>query len=495
MAAPQVYVAGLFHEGHSFTSLLTGRDSFVVTAGEALLVQARTSGSILGGGVRALERRGADVVPGLHAAAPPGGAIRDAVYDEFKAQILEDVARERPSAVFLALHGAMLTESLTDPEGDLLGALRAELGPERPLATALDLHAHVTPAMLEAATICLACKDNPHSDYADAGALAADLLVDCLEDRIAPVTAAVWLPLVIGAQLETASGPLQSLHDRRRQALAPSVLDISICNPTAYLDASGAGQCVSVITDGDSGRAERIASELARDFWRRRDAFGSDAPPFRQAIAEALSRGGRERPLVLGDQGDRVLAGAPGDDTQLMRLLHDDWPGHRALVPVTDPGAVRRAMAAGIGSDLDLALGGRCSEGVTPFAARWHVAGLGDGHFVQRGPYLAGEPADLGPTAVLQTANLTVLATSRPGLTQDPNAFESQGLRPRDFDVLVTKSGLHFKLSFADIGDCLVVDTPGSTNYRPGLLPYRRRRPVYPEDEVATPDFSAWLFG
>ena len=123
------------------------------------------------------------------------------------------------------------------------------------------------------------------------------------------------------------------------------------------------------------------------------------------------------------------------------------------------------------------------------------VVHLGDGRFVQRGPYLAGEPADLGPTAVLTSGALTVLATSRPGFTQDPNAFESNGVNPRDFDIIVTKSGTHFKISFADIGSCIVVDTPGMTNYRPGGLPYRHRRPVYPEDDIVAPDLSARLFG
>ena len=43
-------------------------------------------------------------------------------------------------------------------------------------------------------------------------------------------------------------------------------------------------------------------------------------------------------------------------------------------------------------------------------------------------------------------------------------------------------------------GPCVVVDTPGIANYRPGLLPFTKRRPVYPEDRIPEPRFAAEIF-
>ena len=123
------------------------------------------------------------------------------------------------------------------------------------------------------------------------------------------------------------------------------------------------------------------------------------------------------------------------------------------------------------------------------------MVGHGDGRFIQQGPFHAGVSAELGDTVVLETGNVTVLVTSLPGCTQDPMAFLSNGVDPRRYDVVVSKSGYHFRLSFADTGTCLVVDTPGLSNYRPGLLSYRRRRPCYPEDPIDRPPFTAILFG
>ena len=110
------------------------------------------------------------------------------------------------------------------------------------------------------------------------------------------------------------------------------------------------------------------------------------------------------------------------------------WPNLEAVVPITDPAIVRIAQVAGIGSEIEQPLGGTLSSGICPFRSRWVVAGLGDGRFVQDGPYLRNEPATLGDTAILRSGNLTVLAMSLPGFTQDPAAFRSQGIDLADKD-------------------------------------------------------------
>ena len=389
----------------------------------------------------------------------------------------------------------MITKALDDPEGDLVEALRQALGPQIPLAISLDLHAHITARMLAAADIIVACKTNPHSDYDLAGERAAELLLSTLDGKIHPVTAAVWIPLIVGARMETERGPLLELH-RLRRALGErhaEVLDISIYNTTTLVDAVGAGQCITVITDGNLDLAGRLASELAMDLWSRREAFTSDFTPLGKALATAAAHG-TQGPLVLGDQGDRVLAGTPGDGTLIISELLGNWPRLRAVVPLTDPLTVAAAARLGIGKILAGPIGGRLSEDAASVEGEWHILGLGEGRFVQQGPFLMGEPAELGKTSILRFANVTVLVTSLPGYTQDVEAFRSQGIDLREYDVIVTKSGYHFKLSFGEIGRCIVVDTPGISNYRPGLLPYRRRRPVFPEDRLGEPSFEPIVF-
>lgn len=491
----RVFVSSIFHEGNSFSRLRTGAANFAIVRGDALLEKVSGASSALAGGCRALTAAGVEIVPGVSAVSPPGGPVEDQVFERLRDEIVAGARAAHPDGIFLDLHGAMVTESLDDPEGQLIAAVRAACGPGSVIAVSLDLHAHVTSAMLAQADIVLACKENPHTDYDLAGERAASLLVETARKHIAPVTAAVWLPLIFGAQMETARGPLAELHARRRELLAaqPSLLDISICNCTTLVDVPGGAQCITALADGDAAVAVAAVEDLARMFWERRDAFLSDFRPLDGVLAE-IAEGALRTPVVLGDQGDRVLAGAAGDGTAIMSEIAARWHRLRAVVPVTDPDAVSAAKAAGIGSELDIAVGGRLSAGTQPFRSTWRVEALGSGRFVQDGPYLKNEPAQLGDTAVLRSGNLKVLATSLPGFTQDPAAFRSQGIDLAGQDVVVSKSGYHFKISFAAVGPCIVVDTPGISNYRPGLLPFAKRRPVHPEDAVEEPSFAAEVF-
>ncbi|MGO4741597.1 M81 family metallopeptidase [Bosea sp. 2KB_26] len=492
----RILVSSIFHEGNSFSRLQTGLANFATVHGEALLEKVSQGSSALAGGCRALAAAGADILPGVSAVAPPGGPVEDTVFESLRSEILSGLEAQRPDGVFLDLHGAMVTESLDDPEGALIAAARRALGPQAVIAVSLDLHAHVTPAMLECADIVVACKENPHTDYDLAGERAAGLLVETLQRRVAPVTASVWLPFIFGAQMETGRGPLAALHAKRREMMAadPRLLDISIYNCTTLVDVPDGRQCITAIADSDAEVARAAAVELATLFWQQRDAFVSDFMPLRDALS-AVAKGRIARPVILGDQGDRVLAGTPGDGTAILAELAAHWPELEAVVPVTDPAIVVAARQAGIGAEIEEPLGGALSSGVEPFRRRWQVAGLGDGRFVQDGPYLRNEPAMLGDTAILRSGKLTVLAMSLPGFTQDPAAFRSQGIDLADKDVVVVKSGYHFKISFETIGPCLVVDTPGISNYRPGLLPFAKRRPIHPEDAISEPRLTARIFG
>src|SRR3546814_3395699 len=61
-------------------------------------------------------------------------------------------------AVYLCLHGAMVTESHEDGEGEILRRVRAVVGPELPVVASLDLHGNIPRACFDAATMMVAYK-------------------------------------------------------------------------------------------------------------------------------------------------------------------------------------------------------------------------------------------------------------------------------------------------------------------------------------------------
>jgi microcystin degradation protein MlrC len=489
----RVLVGRIFHESHGFNPIPTRAADFTVLRGDSLLTAA--AGSTLGGIIKALRAAGAEPVPALAAMARPGGAVEHEAYETFKADILAVARREAVDAVAFELHGAMTTDRLHDVEGDLLTALRQVLGPDRVVGVGLDLHAHVTPQMLSAADIVTACKQNPHSDVVETGERTARLVLDAAAGRINPVSALVKLPMLLQGGLETADQPLAALHACGREWLKrrPELLDISICNVHSYLDVPGLGQAIIAIADASTDAAQAAATQIGAQMWSARDQFRDAYPGIDEALDLVMAQPER-RPWVLADRGDRVLAGAPGDSTAILGRLIERGLPLRSAIPVTDPESAEKARNAGVGAVLSLEIGGKQTTGLRPLPLDARVIALTNGNYVMRGPYQAGQPSSLGQTAVVTTGPHTLLLTSLAGLTQDPAAFTSQGIDLGAQDLVVSKSGYHFKLSFEGLATPLVVDTPGLTNWRRGFFSYRHARPFFPEDPVQLSGISVEIF-
>ena len=483
---PRVIVACIFHESHGFSPSTTAQDGFVVGRGPALLSAARGSGTTLGGIISVLEAGGAQVIPVLSATAPPSGLVDHDFYLSLKREILAAVVAHAPDAVALELHGAMGTTVLADAEGDLLRDLREAAGPEVVIGVGLDLHAHMTEAMLSAADICIACKENPHSDVVACGEKVAQGVLAVLDGSLKPVRTLVKVPMLLPGGNETAIGPLRDLHDGARELTARTagIWDISLYNVFRFLDDAGMGQAVVVTSaEGAEGGARAAASQLGEAFWRKREEFVDDLLTIDEALARVAENAGSE-PYVLADMGDRVLAGAPGDSTAILAALLSRADGLRAAVPITDAASVARAQALGAGQVARFQLGGGMTPGFTPIDVEARIVRIGDGMFNMRGPYRGGEPTALGPVAVLEIdGRIAALVTSKPGFTHDPAAFESNGIMIADQDCIVVKSGYHFTLNFAGLAKPLMVRTPGIGYFAQGLFNWTRGR-FWPEHDV-----------
>jgi len=63
------------------------------------------------------ERGGHEIVPLAWAGAVPGGCVTDDAFERMSGLLVDGLARSQPDAVFLELHGAMVTQSHDDGEG------------------------------------------------------------------------------------------------------------------------------------------------------------------------------------------------------------------------------------------------------------------------------------------------------------------------------------------------------------------------------------------
>jgi len=493
----RIAVGQLWQESHDFNPARTEASDFVVERGDELIMRNRDASSTLGGLLRRLDAAGVELVPTLAVRARPGGRVAGEVYRGFRDEIVATLRAAGPlDAVVFELHGAMTAEGCGSAELDILKAMRAVVGPAVPISVGFDLHGHIMPAILRTLDICTACKTNPHADTAEAGENAADLALAMLDGRIRPVTAYAKLPMLPRGGWETTDEPLATLHRMAREAIAAApgrLLDVSIFNVHPYRDVPEMGQAIIAIADGDAALAERSVAAIAQAMWRWRERFKDDFASIDRALDRVAARD-PSLPLVLSDMGDRVLAGAPGDSTAILRRLRERGLALRGVHPATDPASAARAIAAGIGATVRLELGGGITPGFAPMAIAGRVLHVSDGDFVQKGLYQGGQRSALGPCAVLDCDGQTVLVTTAAGMTQDPAAFTSQGIDIAAHDFVVAKSGNHFKISFAGVAVPLVVDTPGMSTHDFHFFPYTQTR-FWPVHDLQLDAVPVTFFG
>ena len=104
---------------------------------------------------------------------------------------------------------------------------------------------------------------------------------------------------------------------------------------------------------------------------------------------------------------DPLLATEP---TELSELVRQGATG-AVVCLINDAESVAVCVAAGLGATVDLSLGGK-SDGM-PFACSARVEKLTDGVFTLTGPMGAGNPGNLGATALLDIQGVRVMVTSR----------------------------------------------------------------------------------
>src|SRR5204863_9844065 len=110
------------------------------------------------------------------ARAPPSRPVEDAAYEHITETILEAAARGGFDGIMLDLHGAMVTESMEDGEGQFLKRLRT-VDPKTPIAVSLDMHANLYDEIIATATVLTGYRTYPHIDTYERAKLAGEILL------------------------------------------------------------------------------------------------------------------------------------------------------------------------------------------------------------------------------------------------------------------------------------------------------------------------------
>ena len=485
------------HESNTFYPIPTTREMFrdtCLVSGREVISHWGEAHHEIGGMLEVLPAQGLETVPLLTGTAMPSGPVEEEAYEEILAEILDRISGESLDGLLLALHGAMVAEHVRDADGRTAASIRQLVGPDLPIVMTLDLHANVSPLMIESVTATTIYRTYPHLDQRERGREATRILAETLEGRIQPVQALVKPPLCIsilaqGSRYE----PIADLYRRMEELIEQEgIVSASIAPGFAYADVEEMGPGFLVVTDGDGPRARKGALGLARRAWERRDELTLLGTPIGQAVQDAMS--GDAGPVTLLDVGDNVGGGSPADGTLILEEVIRTGSGP-ALVVLFDPAAVQACVASGVGTEVSLVVGGKSDDlHGPPIPIRGRVRCLHDGAFVEEEPRHGGARYNnQGLTALVETGEGHAIVLN--SLRMAPMSLEqvlSLGIKPNSYRILVAKGAIAPMAAYEPVSSRIVyVDTPGITSANPAHFEYRYRpRPLYPFEPETVWDAS-----
>jgi microcystin degradation protein MlrC len=471
-----------------FPTTLADFERFGILRGEAMLTGYGAARTEVPGFLSVLRDAGVTPVPLLGCwASSACGPVARAGFDAILGE-MEDRLRDAGPvvALLLALHGAMVVEDADDAEAEIIARLRRHLPPGTPVGVSLDLHGHITPAMLQPDTFHIGYREYPHIDMFETGERVARLMLERLHGKRRPVMALAKRPAILTPVLaRTPDQPLARVVAAARAAeQSGEALAVSLFPVQPWLDVPDLGFAALVCGDGDHAAAQHVAERFAEAGFALRHELGTGLTPLEEAIATGLAGPGM---TLIGDVGDAPTAGSCADHPAVLRaLLAAGAERHPApiLLTLCDPPAAAAAHQAGIGATLTLRLGHALTGG-EPVATQAEVLALSDGRFPLRDGGATGSVLEFGPSAALGIGALRIALRSVPGCEWDTGIYRSLGLDPADAAMVFVKSPAHFRVAFGPFARrILVADTPGAACGNMRAIPWTRvTRPLWPLDE------------
>jgi microcystin degradation protein MlrC len=484
----RIAVGGFLHETNTFAPTKASYDDFVHGGGWPAMAQGRDVLKVmrninvgLAGFVEQAEANGWELVPTISCAASPSAHVtRDAFERVAKVMIDGISAAGQLDAVYLDLHGAMVSEHLDDGEGEILARVRRVIGNDLPLVVSLDLHANVTPRMVEHADALIAYRTYPHVDMAETGRAAAHHLAMLLRTKQRLAKAFRQLPFLIPISWQcTGDQPCKSIYQRLAALESDAVPTLSFAPGFPAADFRDCGPSVFAYgrTQAD---ADAAADEMAKLIVSHESDFDGRIFTPDEGVRYAMELARRARkPIVIADTQDNPGAGGDSDTTGMLRALVRNNATRAAIGVICDPRSAKAAQVAGIGATVTLALGGRSGiPGDAPYKESFIVENLSDGQFVATGPYYSGRDMDMGPSAALRIGDVRVVVSSHRAQLADQSMYRYVGIEPSDQSILVNKSSVHFRADFEPIAEKLIIcAAPGAMPADTASLPWTRLRP------------------
>src|SRR5579872_1947202 len=492
----RLLIAMMKHETNTFSPVPTPLARFGTGPGplygDAATQAYRGTGSGLGAYLDLAAREKAEVVLPIAAGSPPSRPVDDAAFEHIATTICEAVKQGTYDGIMLDLHGAMVTDTFEDGEGELLRRIRA-IDPQTPIAVSLDMHANLYDAIIDNATVVTGYRTYPHIDTYETAWLAGEILLRAMRGEVRTVMAWGNVPMLQHVMRQgTDDHPNKELQHRCAAMRSDGALAASLFTGFPHADITNAGLSAVVVTDGDRKLAEELRDELLDRAWVEREAFVYQIEPLDKALARAKAMpvpAAGEGPIILLDHYDNCASGGTMDTTVVLAAILREGLENVAAFAIYDPEAVEQAIAAGIGAEVTLSVGGKMAMPQIPgrsppLGITGTVKTISNGRFRNKGPMGRGVVTEMGPSVVIDTGKVEIALISRHVEPSDLNCFFTLGIDPLQKRYVMLKSRVHWRAGLGAMAKA-VVDCAGigvcTSDY--GQLTFKNvRRPIYPLD-------------
>lgn len=418
----RIAVAGLHVECSTYNPVLAREPDFRVLRGPSMIKD---------GYFEFLTHFPAEFITVLHARAIAGGPVESGIYHAWKAEILDGIKKALPlDGVYLAMHGAMFVDGLTDAEGDFISAVRELVGPDVLISASYDLHGNVSQRIVDSLDMFSTYRTAPHIDVADTMRRSVTMLVRALSTGERPHV--VWAPVPVlwpGERTSTQDEPAKTFYAQMQKVEDPTgVWDASFQVGYVWADEPRATAC-AVVTGVNRPAMEEAARHLAQGYWdvREKFVFGSKTGTIEECVDWAVTSG--TGPVVLAESGDNPTGGGVGDRADVLaELIRRDAQGV-VFAGITDKAATDAAYAAGVGAKLPLRIGGSLDTSSAPVKAEVEVIRL-----------LEAAEERLRE-AVVRIGGIDLVLAARRRPFHNIADFAKLGLDPAGAKIVVVKSG------------------------------------------------------
>ena len=486
----RILIAGFQHETNTFGATKAHFEDFLQADSWPGLLQGReiitgTKGinlPIAGFFEATQAETDVELLPIVWASAEPSSYVTDNAFEQISEMLLDGITEAgHLDGMYLDLHGAMVTESYEDGEGELLSRIRHLTGDDLPIVVSLDLHANLSNLMIANISAVCIFRTYPHIDMAKTGSRCYTMLRRLLTGETlyhAMRRASFLVPL--SAQY-TGASPCRELYSLLPDSNSPGQVHCEIAMGFPPSDIYDAGPAVVVYASSQE-EANDYANQIMMEFEKSEAEFDSALHSPASAVAIAVSHDGN-KPVIIADVQDNPGAGATSDTTGLLSALVKGKAKNAVFGLLNDPEVASEAHKIGIDGVFEVSLGGKSGlPEMGPYNAKCRVVSLSDGRFAFSGEMYAGAVAEIGPTALLEilddASNVYVLVGSKRCQCLDLAILTHIGINPKQMKIIVVKSTVHFRGDFEQITDLIMhAQSPGANYCSLETISYKNLRP------------------